>query len=83
MKSQEKNQELTKLTIQLEPIQTKDEIVFGGFSDVLEGNLTYTNTEFDNNTGSCTNIGSCGGTNSSNCAIICFNWNCPSKKCNS
>lgn len=39
MKSQEKNQELTKLTIQLEPIQTKDEIVFGGFSDVIVGNF--------------------------------------------
>lgn len=35
MKSQEKNQELTKAVIQLEPIQTKDEVVFGGFTDVL------------------------------------------------
>ncbi|PKQ66308.1 hypothetical protein [Raineya orbicola] len=49
MKSQEKNQELTKAVIQLEPIQTKDEVVFGGFTDVLvatfsEGSTTNTNT---------------------------------------
>lgn len=69
MKSQEKNQELTKLTIQLEPIQTKDEIVFGGFTDVIVGNFSE---GFNDSNDKCTINLNCGGATCKTNKFICL-----------